>query len=185
MSDSGIIPGLKIIFCVRNYQCKNNIFEDFLFACLPYANNWISNLWRVLFVSMLREVKSLDLQNRQNFVSQAVSNLGSKQARSTEASNGRLNPLARSPCRISLEVARTWNESPSLAVIRATTFARLLRWCWSTFLSFRRCKDLVVFRFHVSVESLCRAPSGLQFGPTVVAFRLTAISIAKEVAPDH
>ena len=46
-------------------------------------------------------------------------------------------------------------------------------------------KDLVVFRFHVSVDSLCRAPSGLQFGPTVVAFRLTAISIAKEVAPDH
>ena len=52
------IPGLKIIFCVRNYQYKNNIFEGFLFACLPYANNWISNLWRVLFVSMLSEVKS-------------------------------------------------------------------------------------------------------------------------------
>ena len=52
------ILGLKMIFCVRNYQCKNNIIEDFLFACLPYANNWISNLWRVLFVSMFREVKS-------------------------------------------------------------------------------------------------------------------------------
>ena len=50
-------PGIKNFF-IRNYQYKNNINLSFLFACLAYANNWISNLWRILYVRVLREEKS-------------------------------------------------------------------------------------------------------------------------------